>query len=252
MSAREAPPCPHESGLVPGDPGDFASLVLSCEHAGNQVPPAFDGCFTGAEEILAGHRGWDPGALAVALRLRDRFRAPLVATSVTRLLVDCNRREESPAVFSEFTRELPEAVREELLATWHRPHREAVRDAVVAASSRSRGRVLHVAVHSFTPVLDGALRQAEVGLLYDPARPGERALAARWRSRLRVQAPDLRVRRNYPYLGRADGLPTALRRVFPAEDYLGFELELNQALLLTRKGVERTATAMGRALRSLF
>ena len=44
-------------------------------------------------------------------------------------------------------------------------------------------------------------------------------------------APQLRVRRNYPYLGRADGLPTATRRRWPQDRYIGFELELNQKRL---------------------
>jgi len=43
-------------------------------------------------------------------------------------------------------------------------------------------RVIHVAVHSFTPTLRGVRRNADVGLLYDPARPGELALARRWRA----------------------------------------------------------------------
>ena len=45
------------------------------------------------------------------------------------------------------------------------------------------------------------------------------------------QAMDRRVRRNYPYRGAADGLTTALRRLFKPKDYLGLEIEINQALL---------------------
>jgi hypothetical protein len=43
--------------------------------------------------------------------------------------------------------------------------------------------------------------------------------------------PEMRVRRNYPYLGKTDGLTTYLRRQFPAEQYLGIELEVNQRCL---------------------
>ena len=38
----------------------------------------------------------------------------------------------------------------------------------------------------------------------------------------------MRVRFNYPYAGRADGLTTALRRRFPDAAYAGIELEINQ------------------------
>ncbi len=91
------------------------------------------------------------------------------------------------------------------------------------------GQVLHVAVHSFTPALDGQERSMDLGLLYDPARPREASLAVAWKAVLARQAPHLRVRRNAPYRGAADGLTTSLRRVL-GPGYLGFELEANQRL----------------------
>ena len=46
-----------------------------------------------------------------------------------------------------------------------------------------------------------------------------------------IADPSLRIRRNYPYLGKADGFVTHLRRRFKSEDYIGIELEMNQALV---------------------
>ena len=89
--------------------------------------------------------------------------------------------------------------------------------------------MLHLSIHSFTPVLHGQTRNADIGLLYDPGRAGERRLAVAWQKALRKRVPSLRVRRNYPYLGKADGFTTHLRRRFPRA-YLGLELEVNQAL----------------------
>jgi predicted N-formylglutamate amidohydrolase len=88
-----------------------------------------------------------------------------------------------------------------------------------------------VSSHSFTPVLDNHVRTADVGILYDPRRTGERALAVSWKSAFVTAAPELRVRRNYPYEGKNDGLTASLRRRHPAERYVGIELELNQALV---------------------
>jgi predicted N-formylglutamate amidohydrolase len=82
-------------------------------------------------------------------------------------------------------------------------------------------------------VLDGKVRQADVGLLYDPRRERERALAARWKAAILERRPGLGVRFNYPYAGRADGLTTALRRRFPDERYAGIELEVNQRFPLS-------------------
>jgi predicted N-formylglutamate amidohydrolase len=110
--------------------------------------------------------------------------------------------------------------------------------------------VLHVAVHSFTPVLHGEVRNADVGLLYGSGRPREARTCRRWQAELRRLDPALRVRRNYPYRGEADGLPTWLRRRFPDARYAGVELELNQALM---DGRRRAVTdALARSLAALL
>ena len=72
------------------------------------------------------------------------------------------------------------------------------------------------------------MRKADIGLLYDPSRPGERALCQRWQASLKTKAPGLTIRRNYPYTGKADGFTTYLRRRFPTDRYAGIELEINQ------------------------
>jgi predicted N-formylglutamate amidohydrolase len=92
-------------------------------------------------------------------------------------------------------------------------------------------RAIHIASHSFTPVLQGRVRRADVGLLYDPGRHGEAELCARWKATLSQFAPDLKVRRNYPYQGRAPGLPAQMRRCFDADNYVGIELEINQRIV---------------------
>jgi predicted N-formylglutamate amidohydrolase len=104
-------------------------------------------------------------------------------------------------------------------------------EADVAEQVRRGRRVVHLGVHSFTPVLDGKVRRAELALLYDPRRPLERALCSAWADGLATALPHLAVRRNQPYRGASDGLTTWLRRRFPAEAYLGIEIEVNQRLL---------------------
>jgi predicted N-formylglutamate amidohydrolase len=163
----------------------------------------------------------------VARSLARALRAPLLAATSTRLLVDPNRSPHNPAVFSELTRGLPRAERQALLARHHRPHWSRVR----AAIARRPGATLHVAVHSFTPVWKGVPRGFGIGILYDPGRPRERALARDWQRRLRERLPGTRIRRNAPYRGDSDGLTTALRREFGQGRYLGLELELCQRAL---------------------
>jgi predicted N-formylglutamate amidohydrolase len=202
-------------------------LLLTCEHASRRIPRAYAPLFRGAEEALASHRGWDPGALELTRRLARTFDVTPVLARWSRLLVELNRSLGHPRLFSEFSRDLPPPEHQRLLERYYLPHRQAVEQAVAARIATGM-RVIHVGVHSFTPQLDGVERRADVGLLYDPACAWERRLCVAWQRRLGQLEPALRVRRNYPYLGKADGLTTALRREFGATRYAGIELEVNQ------------------------
>jgi len=204
-----------------------ALLVLTCEHGGNEVPAAYSALFAGQSALLASHRGWDPGALALGVRMARALGVPLHASTTTRLLVDLNRSIGHRQLFSEFTRALPATVRTDIIAQHYRPYRDAI-EAEVALQIAAGRRVLHVASHSFTPVLHGMTRQADVAWLYDPARAGEVALAAAWLAQFALRAPGLRLRRNYPYQGRGDGLTSLLRKRHADDAYVGIELEVNQ------------------------
>ena len=181
--------------------------------------------------MLGTHRGYDAGALTMARALARAFAAPLAASTVSRLLVDLNRSIGHPRLFSAAMREAPPEMRSAIVARHYRPYRTQVEDLVRRSVSRGR-RVVHVSSHSFTPKLDGRVRRADVGLLYDPARRAEAELCARWKASLAMMAPALRVRRNYPYAGSDDGLTSHLRRRFPQASYVGIELEVNQAIVL--------------------
>ncbi len=174
------------------------------------------------------HRGWDAGALQLGRQMADAFGVPLHAATTTRLLVDLNRSIGHRQLFSEVTRPLPPARRQEIVDRYYRPHREAV-EGEIARHIASDQRVIHIASHSFTPTLDGVVaRRADVAWLYDPQRSGEVAFARAWMMQLTQQAPELRLRRNYPYQGRGDGLTALLRKRHPDDTYVGIELEVNQ------------------------
>jgi predicted N-formylglutamate amidohydrolase len=222
------------------------ALVLSCEHGGHRVPAGYRHLFEGANATLESHRGWDRGALHCARRLAKTLKAPLMAATTTRLLVDLNRSLWHPRLLSEWTTALSEPERARLLARHYHPHRQRLREAVLQAARRAP--VLHVAVHSFAPQLDGVERRADVGLLYDPARPSERRWCQRLVQWLRSEAPELSVRRNYPYLGRNDGLTTCLRRELGDRQYLGIELEINQRLTDSRSQLDELCVILARGI----
>ena len=207
------------------------SFLFSCEHGGNKIPAPYRALFRDSQALLATHRGYDFGALLLAKTLADAFHAPLLSSTVSRLLVDLNRSPGHPRLFSDATRSAPAAVREEILAKYYRPYRTQVAYLVGQAVSDG-GRVIHIASHSFTPELGGKVRNADVGLLYDPGRPAERALCLRWQAALARLSPNWRVRRNSPYVGNSDGLARDLRSRLSPQAYLGVELEVNQRIVL--------------------
>lgn len=204
------------------------ALVVTCEHGGNDVPPEYATAFRGAAKVLASHRGYDPGALELARRFAAELHAPLFFATVSRLVVELNRSPHHRALFSQFTRPLPEATRQEIFTRHYAPYRTAVEREIARLVAAPGTIVRHLSVHTFTPVLDGETRRADIGLLYDPRRPLERAWCSAWRDALLEARPDLIVRRNYPYRGTSDGFVIYLRRKFPANRYAGVELEVNQ------------------------
>lgn len=206
------------------------AFLITCEHGGNRIPASYRHLFRGHGRLLESHRGYDPGALVVASELASEFGAPLVSSTVSRLLVDLNRSITHRQVFSAATRTVPRTSRDEIVDRYYRPYRAEVEALVRRSVSRGR-RVIHVGSHSFTPELHGTVRRADVGLLYDPGRRGEVELCAQWKESLAALAPELRVRRNYPYAGRGDGLTSYLRRRFSAKVYVGIELEINQQIV---------------------
>jgi predicted N-formylglutamate amidohydrolase len=173
--------------------------------------------------------------------------APLFVAGVSRLLVDLNRSPHHPRRFSEMTRGLPADEKERIVRGYYEPHRGAVEGAVAAAIAEGRG-VLHIGVHSFTPVLDGVVRRADIGLLYDPESRAESELCSAWQAALARSAPSLVVRRNYPYRGVSDGFTTAFRRLHRAPVYAGVEVEVNQARLGSRTAIDAAGRILAESL----
>ncbi|WP_432822107.1 N-formylglutamate amidohydrolase [Trichloromonas sp.] len=228
---------------------DSMALLLSCEHGGNLVPDPYRALFEGHTALLQTHRGYDIGILPLARQLARELAAPIEIAEVTRLLVDLNRSPTHPALFSFITRDLSRTEKEGILRRHYRPYRQAVEMQAAKLVEKGR-RVVHIAVHSFTPELHGQLRNADIGLLYDPARPLEKSFCLLWQKELAASAPQLRIRRNYPYRGAADSLGKTLRRRFDASDYLAIELEINQRIP-TRDGAtwEKVKSVLVESLR---
>ena len=202
-------------------------LLFTCEHGGNRIPARYAALFRSHRRELDSHLGYDPGALVYARELARAFEAELISATTSRLVVELNRSLHHPRVFSRITRTLPADERQCIVERHYEPYRTRV-ETRVRDAARAGERLLHVSCHSFTPRLDGVVRAADIGLLYDPRREGEARFCRTWQSVLERLAPQWRVRRNYPYRGSDDGLTTYLRSRFNGRVYRGVEIEVNQ------------------------
>ncbi len=211
---------------------DWTELVITCEHASDHVPAKWLEAVGPDLRWLGTHRAFDPGAADLARFLARRLRAPLQLAPVSRLLVDPNREELHAGVFGPNMAQRPRAERQLLVERYHRPYRDAVRARLrKGLSELSAGaRLLHLSVHSFTPRLRGITRPCELGIMYDPGRSEESRLAEQWRRHFGELDGRLRVRRNYPYVGKSIYFQPHLRAALRDRRYLALQIEVNQKL----------------------
>lgn len=209
-------------------------LILTCEHAVNKVPQPYQILFFPFKDLLATHRGVDFGALKIALHLQKVFHCAFFQAEVSRMLIDCNRSLDHPDCFSEVTRLLGAKEQRQLIDQYYTPYRERV-ITLMTEYIKQGFQILHLSIHSFTPMMNGEERTADIGLLYDPQRPLEKEFCTRWQKEMQKT---FKVKKNYPYKGTSDGFTTFLRKQFSKTQYLGIEVESNQALTLNEQSID--------------
>lgn len=234
------------------EPGQF---VVSAEHASNRIPAGYKNLGLTRRQLQA-HIAWDPGTKEIARACARALGCPCHLGRYSRLLVDLNRSLHHPKLMASrsFSIAIPgnqhitPEERRRRIERYHAPYRESVRGDIESILARAR-QCVHLSMHSFTPVVEGAVRSADIGILYDPRSPLESALARPIVARLRRQG--FHVRRNYPYKGISDGLATHFRRSFAGSQYAGLEIEFNQALLLDPRRVQGLARRFAETIRTL-
>jgi predicted N-formylglutamate amidohydrolase len=226
--------------------------VLTCEHASAAVPRAYRGLGVPREHRFD-HIGWDIGARGVQREIARRLGVPWVASRWSRLLIDCTRELDDPSLIVRLSdgvqvpgnQRVGRAERARRIALYHAPYHATVDRMVAVAKRRHPDAAVQIlALHTFTPVMNGVTRDFDVGVLFD-AYPVLAHRLGRALARL-----GHRVRYNEPYSGLA-GLIYSARRHGEAHDVAYVELEINNALLRTPAGVSRLGRDVARALASL-
>lgn len=175
-------------------------IILICDHASNAIPARFSALGLAAGELLS-HIAWDPGAMALAEVMSEKLDATLVASPVSRLVVDCNRAPDAPDIIPVRSenivipgnRGLSAAQRRERIALYHAPfHRKL--DRLCTQRIAAGIEPVCIAIHTFTPVFNSRRRPWHFGIVFSDDRrladPLAAALAA---------IPGIAVGINQPY-----------------------------------------------------
>jgi predicted N-formylglutamate amidohydrolase len=178
-------------------------FVIACDHASNRIPESYADLGLSAVERLM-HIAWDPGALAVANRLVDLLDAPLVHSTVSRLVIDCNRDHDAPDLIptlSEKTAILANAglsaeERAHRITAFHTPFHQAIDDVLEQRDEQDRETIL-VTIHSFTPVYKDVPRPWPIGLIHGSDERYTRGL----HQALLADEASLNIGWNEPYSG---------------------------------------------------
>jgi predicted N-formylglutamate amidohydrolase len=155
------------------NPGGSAPVLISCDHGGRQVPNCLDNL--GLDQIyLDRHIAYDIGARQVSKILSHKFDAPLLVANYSRLVVDLNRHFDDPTQVPEvsdhihipgntgISQEHRQQRIDELFTPYHQQFTVMV-DTLIARFERP----IILAVHSFTPQIQGVDRPWEFGVLWD-------------------------------------------------------------------------------------
>jgi predicted N-formylglutamate amidohydrolase len=233
-------------------PLKFDKIILSCEHGGYEIPRRYLEHYDHWQGKLKTHCGYDRGALNVAEHLAEVFGWRLTSAKVSRLLIDLNRPLDNDSLFSVVSAAFSEKERREIIHHYHAPYWQRVEEQIGVVLKRPNQKILHLSVHSFTPVIRGVRRDCDLGLLFDPLSTLEKDFCVAWHKALeKSPGCNFRVRQNYPYRGDAPALTTSLRQKFGPQRYAGIEIEINQKLARRRETLETVALALEHSLRGL-
>lgn len=211
--------------LNEGAPSPF---LLLGDHAGRQIPQLLDQLGLSGD-ALDRHIAWDIGIAGLGKRLSALLDATFIAQVYSRLVVDCNRRPGAPGAMPAVSDGVPIPGNRDLAPQAVAARRSEIyqpyQDAIAAALDARAGHpTVLVALHSFTPSMDGVDRPWRLGVLHRHDSPFSSAVLAR----LREDLGDL-VGDNAPYAMDDTDNTIPLHADPRGLDYL--ELEVRQDLL---------------------
>jgi predicted N-formylglutamate amidohydrolase len=224
-------------------------FVIVCDHASNRIPARYDNLGLSTIERVS-HIAWDPGALAVSLALSDLLDAPVVQSTVSRLVIDCNRDMDAPDLIwtlSEATHitaneALSAEERQYRIDHFHRPFHASIETLLEARRHAGRETIL-ICMHSFTPVYNGVARPWPIGLIHGT----DARFTAATRDALADEDPSLNIGWNEPYAAH-NGVTLTLERHGDARGLEATMIEIRNDEILDPVGVKQWSGRLARCL----
>jgi len=224
-------------------------FVIVCDHASNRIPAKYGDLGLSATQRLS-HIAWDPGALAVSRALSETLDAPLVQSTVSRLIIDCNRDLDAPDLIwtlSEATRiaaneNLDDDERQYRIDRVHRPYHASIETLLEARRHAGQETVL-VCVHSFTPVYHGEARPWPIGLIHGADTRYTQALF----DALAAEEPGLNIGWNQPYAA-LNGVTLTLEKHGDGRGLDATMIEIRNDEILEPAGVALWSSRLARCL----
>ena len=244
LAAHEPPPC------IVLNRDAQAPILLVCDHASCRLP------------LSLGDMGLDPPArrchLAVdigAATLTRKLAASLAVTAVlceySRLVVDCNRQLLDPGAFLEYgdgvvipgNRNLRSEQKKLRAESVYWPYHNAISEQIKRLQALGTAPAV-LAIHSFTPVLNGVSRPWHMGVLWD----SDKRLSDVFLKEL--GEADFLVGDNEPYSGKA---PQDFTIDYHAEanDLPHVGIEIRQDLIDDEAGVAKIAKVFVKIMRTI-
>lgn len=231
--------------------GGASPYLLIADHAGQAVPRQLRQLGLPQAE-LDRHIGWDIGIAGVTAALAERLDACAILQTYSRLVIDCNRPLPSPtsiAVVSDGTvipgnADLDDAQRRQRADEIFAPYHARIAAELDRRAGADRPALL-VAMHSFTPAMNGMHRPWHAGVLYQrDARLAHALLQA-----LRDEG-DLVVGDNAPY-SVSDATDYAIPVHAERRGLAHVELEIRQDLIADAAGQRAWADRLARLFEAL-
>ncbi len=170
-------------------------FVIFCDHATNIIPANLHNLGVSAAD-LSRHIAYDIGAAEVTKRIADRLESPALFSTVSRLVVDCNRHLDAPdlipvvsdSVVIPGNQSVSSDERAYRIEQYFVPYHDSI-DSLIG-----EGSPITLSIHSMTDCLAGAKRPWHIAL----SSFTDRTLADPLLNALRLD-PDILVGDNEPY-----------------------------------------------------